>query len=444
MPIHCIVRFGTETVNILTYKHRGTALELATTIPHSDLDAFLSGDRSDDYQLVIDALDIQYEIINIPPANPKLIAQIAQIEFQRLHPGYPPFTAFYQPIDEVTEDGKIFKRVACCMIPDDQVSFALEPFIRHNKSVSLITPLPTALAHLLTLTPESLQQTLLCVYDSGEQKCIFLLEKGCVTMVRHVPSEGAGYSDLDIQNITMTLDYCFQALRVRPSRTIVLNCGQDAELPKPLTQFTPEGIIHVSHELQQEYLPNLAVIASMGKSKNDLRPKNYLIALNHQNLLRKGAWSFLAGALVGVLLALHLLFSILSLRSELDTARQRESTIPEYLASYHDVKQERVIAEPLITAMNTQLSTPTLPELLANLPDFPGNAVSIDSLTVKKTDDATSLHLSGTFTEKTYAALQSRFEDLLGRLSQLKELTVTSQQLDQKSQVFTIEMKSKP
>ena len=263
-------------------------------------------------------------------------------------------------------------------------------------------------------------------------------------MVRHVPSEGAGYSDLDIQNITMTLDYCFQALRVRPSRTIVLNCGQDAQLPKPLTLFTPEGIIPVSHELQQEYLPNLAVIAFMAKSKKDLRPKNYLIALNHQNLLRKGAWAFLAGALVVFLLALNLIFSILSLRSELDTARQRESTIPEYLASYHDVKQERVIAEPLITAMNTQLSTPTLPELLANLPDFPGNAVSIDSLTVKKTDDATSLHLSGTFTEKTYAALQSRFEDLLGRLSQLKELTAASQQLDQKSQVFTIEMKSKP
>ena len=156
MPIHCIVRFDTETVKILTYKHGGAALKLATTILHSDLDAFLSGDRSDDYQLVIDSPDIQYEIINIPPANPKLIAQIAQIEFQRLHPGYPPFTAFYQPIDEVTEDGKIFKRVACCMTPDDQVSFALEPFIRHNKSVSLITPLPAALAHLLTLTPESL------------------------------------------------------------------------------------------------------------------------------------------------------------------------------------------------------------------------------------------------------------------------------------------------
>lgn len=444
MPLHSIVRFDSETVKILTYKQRGSSVERTTTIPNSDFEAFLAEDPSDDYQVLLDTPDVQYEIITIPPANPKLISRITEIEFRRLHPEYPPFTAFYQTIDEVTQDGKTFKRIACCMVPDDYLASVLEPFIRYNKHVTLITPLPTALAHLLAVTPDTLQQTLLSVYDSGEQKCIFLLEKGCVTMVRHVPSAGAGYSELDLQNITMTLDYCFQALRVRPSRTVALNGGEEVQLSPPLTPFTPTGIAPLSHELQEEYLPHLAVMAFMGRSKEDLRPKSYMTALRHQNLLRKGAWSFLAGSLVVALLAFNALFSILSLKSELDTARQRERTIPELLASYHAVQQERSKAEPLVTAMNAQLSTPTLPELLVTLPDFPVGTARISSLMTKKSGDAISLNLSGTLSEKTFASLQSRFEDMLVRLAQLKGLKAATQQLDQKTQVFTIEMKNKP
>jgi hypothetical protein len=442
MSLHSILCFDSETVKILTFKGRGETVERATTINLGEFEAFLSADGSDDYQIIIDSPDTQYEIITIPPVEPKLIPRITQLEYQRQHPEHPPFTAFYQPIDEVTDDGKTFKRVACCMIPIDQMASVLEPFIRYNKSVSLITPLPTALAHLLAVIPETLQQTLLCVYDSGEQKCIFLLEKGCVTMVRHVPSAGAGWGELDIQNITMTLDYCFQALRVRPSRTIALNGKQEVQLPLPLTPFTPLGIIPLSHELQQEYLPHLAVMAFMGTSKEDLRPKSYLTALKHQGLLRKGTWFFFVGSLVVALLAFNALFSILSLKSELDTARKSEHTLPALLSSYHAVQQERSTAEPLVTAMNVLQSTPTLLELLASLPDFPRDTVRIDTLMTQKTGDIVSFNITGTLAEKSFAAQQGRFEEILASLAQLKGLTVTSQQLDQKMQVFTIEMKS--
>jgi len=441
MPLHSIVRFDSEIVQILSFRHSGASAERTITIPVGDFETFLSDDRSDDYQIIVNAPDAQYDVITIPPVEPKLVSRIAQIEFQRLYPGYPPFTAFFRTIDEIAQEGKTLKRVACCMAPNDYLDSVLEPFIRHNKSVTLISTLPAVLAHLVGATPETRSQTLLCGYDSSDKKCIFLLEKGCVTMVRYVPSAGAGWSEHDLQNITMTLDYCFQTLRVRPSRTITLNGGP---VQPPLTPFTPAEAVPLSHELQQEYLPHLTVMAYMGKIKEDLRPESYLTAFMHQKLLRAGVWVFSVGSFAAVLLALFSLFSILSLQSELDTARKLESTIPELLSSHHAVQQERSEVEPVVTAMNALQSSRTLPELLAGLPEFAGGTVRVSSLNATKSGDAISLTLSGTIREKSFAGLQSRFEEMVSRLSQIRGLAVSSQQIDQKSQLFTIEMKSEP
>ncbi|HXE96013.1 MAG TPA: hypothetical protein VN642_06390 [Dongiaceae bacterium] len=441
MPLHSIVRFDSDIVQVVTFRHGGMAAERTTTIPAGDFEAFLSNDRSDDYQIIVDAPEAQYEIITIPPVEPKLVSRIAEIEFLRLYPGNPPFTAFYRPIDEVAHEGRTLKRVACCMVPNDYLDSVLEPFVRFNKSVSLITTLPAALAHMVNLDPETNSQSLLCAYDSSDRKCIFLLEKGCVTMARYVPSAGAGWSELDYHNITMTLDYCFQTLRVRPSRTIAMNGGA---VEPPLTLFSPENVMPAYHELQQEYLAHLAVMACMGKTKEDLRPDSYLTALTHQKFLRKVFLAFLAGSLVTALLAVYSLFSILSLQNQIEIAHQREHTIAELLSAYHAVQQEKSTIEPIVTAMNTLQSSPTIPELLGRLPErLPGSA-RINSIMAGKSGDAISLRLSGTITEKTLAAAQNSFEAVLECFAQLQSISTGSRQFDQKTQAFTIELRSKP
>ncbi|MDD2272711.1 MAG: hypothetical protein PHP95_10155 [Desulfuromonadaceae bacterium] len=441
MSLHSIVRFDSETVQVLTFRHKGAAVQSAITISIGDFGNFLAADRSTDYQIIVDATEAQYDIITIPPVEPKLVTRIAQIEFRRLYPEYPPFTASYRPIDEVTQDGKTLRRVACCMVSKEYLDYILEPFIRHNKSVSLISTLPTALAQLVDTTPETHDRPHLYAYDGNHQKCIFLLEKGCVTMVRFVPSAGAGWGEADILNVNMTLDYCFQTLRVKPAKTIALN---GAPLQPPLTPLTPKCNVAASDDLHQEYLPHLAVMTSAGMSKEDLRPQNYITALKYQNLLRGAVWVFSIGALAASLLGIFFLFSILSLQSEIDSSRQREHAIPALLSSYNALQQERNLVEPNITTMNRLQSGQTLPELLAVIPELSQKSVRVNSLKTDKTGGAITLILSGTITENTFAAAQSRFEEILQSLSKLQGFTISSQQFEQLSKTFTIETKSTP
>lgn len=443
MPRHSIVRFDSDIVQILTFKQRRSAVELTTTIPIDDFAAFLSEDRSIDYQIIIDAPNANYETITIPPVEPKLVSRIAAIEFHRLYPESPPSTAYYRPIDEVVQEGKILKRVAICMVPNDYLASILEPFIRFNKPVSLISTLPAVLANLVGRDPETSGQTLLCVYDCGDKKCIFLLEKGCITMVRYVPSQGTGWSELDLHNINMTLDYCYQSLRVNPAKTIALNSG--TEPPKPLSPFTSAMDLSAYQELLQEYLPHLAVMTCTDKAGEDLRPASYLMSHAHQKILRKGIRVFCVGSLVAALLAFSSLFSILSLQSELDAARQLERTLPDLLSSYHAVQQERSAVEPLVTAMNTLQTTPTLPEALGRLPECgPGITARINSMMAGKTGDTISLRFTGIITEKSFAAAQNSFEATLACFAQLQGFTTSSKQFEQKTQTFSIELKNKP
>lgn len=441
MSLHSIVRFDSETVQILTFKHKGAAVQSKITVPTSDFGAFLAADRSSDYQIIVDATEAQYDIITIPPVELKLVSRIAQIEFRRLYPEYPPFTASFRPIDEVTQDGKTLRRVACCMVSNEYLDYILEPFIRHNKSVSLISTLPTALAQLADTTPETLNRPHLYAYDGNHQKCIFLLEKGCVTMVRFVPSAGAGWSEADILNVNMTLDYCFQTLRVKPAKTIALNGGP---LQPPLTPLPPECNVPAPGDLQQEYLPHLAVMASTGMGSGDLRPQTYITDLKHQNLLRRAVRGFSIGCLAASLLGIYSLFSILSLQGEIETLRQREHAVPSLLSSYNALQQERSLVEPNITTMNRLQSGQTLPELLAILPEFARETVHINSLMTSKTGETITLRLSGTITEKTFAAAQSRFEEILARLAELNGFTISSQQFEQLTKIFTVEIKSTP
>jgi len=46
MSLHSIVRFDSETVQILTFKHKGAAVQSKITVPTSDFGAFLAADRT--------------------------------------------------------------------------------------------------------------------------------------------------------------------------------------------------------------------------------------------------------------------------------------------------------------------------------------------------------------------------------------------------------------
>ena len=440
MPHHTFVSFEPELIRVLTAKSRGDRVVHALTLSNDEFEQFLQNDRSSDYHIIINSPDAVYDTINIPPVKSNLIRTLVQNETKRLFSTQPEFTTSFRSVDEIFQDNKTMQRIACCMVPDEFLFSILEPFIRHNKRVSSIISAPTVMADLVSATIDTSNETMLCTYDGGQRKTIFLLEKGCVTLVRHVPSDGPGWNSYDIQNISMTQDYCFQSLRVRPSRTVALN-GEETEGTLTILETR---LSHLYPELYQEYLPLLAAMNLPNISSHDLRPQTYLDDLKQQKILRNIMGAFAGGSALVVLLLLYNLYSVISLNSEIDYVRQQEQTLPIILENYQTVQQQFSVIEPLIALINKVQAEPSLPALLSSMPPAPAGSTNISAIKVRSDKENSIINITGSISEKTFESMQHQFEALLSSLEKVKGITITTKQIDPKEQTFSIEATYKP
>ena len=417
-----------------------SAVERTLTLPEDEFEEFLAHDRSSAYQIVINTPDALYEAISIPPVKSKLVGTLAHSEVRRLYTSLPPFTLAFRPIEDTFQDGKTMKRIACCMVPDEFLESVLTPFMRHNKPVTRIISLPVILAHLVCSGTDNGQETLLCSHDGGLRKTIFLQEKGCVTLVRHVPSDAPGWDQHDLQHVSMTMDYCFQSLRVRPAQCLALNGG---EAEAPLKSFDAP-LVQAFPALRQEYLPLLAALNIPTCDTEDLRPAAYRAEHGQQTLLNRGMLAFSAGLALSATFLAATLFSVIALRSDMEDIRRHEQTLQTTLAAHQQAQQKLSEIEPLIAMTAALRNEPSLPTLLAALPGPPPSPLQLTSLKAEKSKEAINLILSGTISEQSYAAMQSHFEALCVRLLKLNGMRIVSKQLNTTARTFTLEAAQTP
>ncbi|HSR58372.1 MAG TPA: hypothetical protein VLL57_09285, partial [Candidatus Binataceae bacterium] len=317
--------FEENCIRIVSGQRRGSIfkLELTESIATDQLDDYLSGCTANNFLVAVNLPDTIYETITIPPADNKLTGTLIKSEATRLHPELIPFSLGYQVVGDIPLEGKIVRKVACCLIPHQTLTALLEPFIRHNKTVRGLVAAPTALAALARTC--QLGDTLLCAHDAGSVKNLFLSENGAVSFARVLSSNGPGWDAFDRQSVSMTMDYCFQSLRLKPSHILVLNPQEEAEQDAPpprLTPLEPPAAIVAPRETFQEYLVGLALAAYPIPTTADLLPEPYLTERAHQRWLRGLTHFFtLASVIMAVVVGIRLL-SISTLHRSI-TALQR-------------------------------------------------------------------------------------------------------------------------
>lgn len=437
MSNHTAISFDADAIRVLKAQGKGQSLVVdhASALRQDELDGFLATDRSREYVLLVNTPDAIYETIQIPPVKPALVAPLVAAELQRLFPTLPPFVVAYRAIEDVVRDGKPVRRVACCLIPEEFLAMVLEPFLRHNRPIARIVTLPSSLAHLVAHSPHASLNTLLCAYDGGVRKSLFLLEKGCVTLVRQVPSEGSGWDEIDRQNVSMTLDYCFQTLRVRPEKNLALN---GTEPSPPLAVFTPPEF-QVAPEVIQSHLALIAALAFPPATTEDLRPAPYLVARQEQDILRGGGLLFGGASLVVALLLAVCFFSIDQIKQGLAPLRVNAQELQSTLESYRSVQQEREAVASRMESLAAVQAAPSLAGLMAAFTYPPTDRLYLTSLNATRAGEGIKVALVGKVHEETHAAAQARFETLSAQIEGFPGVAVTAKQLLPTEQSFSLE-----
>ena len=413
------ISFESNGIRIISGTVAGGAFtpRQALTVTEQELEAFLAGDSSSSYLVAISPEDAIYEIVSIPPTDPKLTPLLARNEAARNHPELKSFSCSVKVIGDIPVEGRTIRKVACCLVPLSDIQPVLEPFIRQNKVVRTMVAAPSALSPLLETLEDGGKGTLLCAFDGGTSKTLFLQEEGAVVFARSVSSNEFGWDLIDRQNVSMTLDYCFQTLRMRPSKVIALNPageeGPDAPPPR-LVPLPQPGFVAVNPQLLQPYLIPLALAAIKQHETNSLLPREYTEQITQQTLLRRLMTVFIAGTLV---LALLIGLRYMTIRNEQNS----------------------------ITAMNSILSPPDIPRFLAAFGAVRSSDVGITGINATRDKESLTLQLAGTTTSgNSYAAAQLQFETFLAALQKLPGITISARQLDLTSKTFTIGATYKP
>jgi hypothetical protein len=443
MSLLAVVSYDADAIRIVTAQKTRDSLicKQALTLTVDELEGFLSQDQSKAYLITVNPPDALYETIAIPPVDDKLIAHIVDAELKRMHPELPAFSIGFQVIGDSVQDGRTIRRVACCLMPDELLNMLLEPFIRHNKSVRMIAATPHALAGLVINTPSDLPDTLICAYDEGERKTLLVMENGAVLFTRQVPSECRGWNSLDRQNVTMTIDYCFQTLRVRPGGAIAVN---SEDPPPPFVAFEPLIPSGFPATIINEYPAQLALLMYPPPASQDLRPAAYCSALREQDLIKNISLGFAVATTLVILLLIVHGFLITAMQTDLDSLRQPPDLLHSVITTHQKAMEKRTAVEPLISILNSQHAEPSIPGLLATLALTPLTDVTISSMTAKRDKDAIGLSLTGVISKPSLADAQSQLEALGTQLSATKGITLGNRTLDPKSNKFSVEVTYKP
>lgn len=439
------VSFEADGVQVVTVQiNRGSLkVERALTLQLDQFDAFLARERVTDFLVAINPADAIFETIRIPPVEKKLESALVRSEAARLHPELKQFSCAYRVLGDLPSEGRILRTVACCLVAHESVEPLLAPFIRHNRSVRRMVATPHILAALVDEQLEETADAVLCAHDDGHTKTLFLLDNGSVKFSRSVASNGYGWDPLDRQNIAMTLDYCFQSLRIRADRVLILNAttAADPDQPPPRLEPVPlpAGFEQVPAETVQTALVPLSLALYHFPEQMDLLPQEYRTERTRQRLFGTGALLCGLAALCMGLAAAFTAISGTATQRTIETLRTAEAPLAEAVRVHQQAVAEAQRLEPMRTFWNRVQGSPDIPHLLVALNGIARSSVTLTALTLKQDAALLRIHIAGSVNGTSFSQVQERFEAYLSDLRSLKGLEVTRPQLDPKAQTFTVE-----
>lgn len=444
------VSFDADGVRVVTGRRvrTGFIIEGLLQLTTNELDQFLQHDRAQEYLVAVNPEDARFETITIPPVETKLEATLIKSEAARLHPELLPFSCGWRIIGDLPQEGRTVRKVACCLVPRQSIDPLLQTFNNHGKTIRCLVAAPVILAKLVRATQPT-HEPLLCAHDSDSSKLLFLLEEGAVTFSRTISSQERGWDLFDRQNIAMTTDYCFQSLRVRPTRVLVLNPSSDLDQDGPPPQLEPLQLPEtlqngLAPEIMQQYqVPFLLASWPLPASIN-LLPDSYRSAQLQQTVLRRCSQLFAAASVIVALVIVQQLMTLRGLQTTIRDLQRQESGLTEVFHAHQNAVAQRDQTVPVLSLISGLQAAPDIPSTMVAIDGLRIPQTSISSLVARRDKDTLTMQLTGTVTANSFAVAQERFEALLTSLQQIKGVTLGARQLDLKTQSFTIEVLRKP
>ncbi len=435
------VSFEEDIVKVVHASFKGNRISVDRTeiIPDDQFDNYLRKEKSKTFIVTYNFNESHHNVITVPLASSRHLEKIVESEIRR-SVEIKDFSFIYTPVGERIVESKRVMEVSYFAVNNEEVRSAVKRFYDNGKMVKALYPRVFSVAPLFEFRDEAV----IGVLGTKTEKIAFLVRKGAIYFIRRFSSLTTDLSDLDVQDINMTANYCLQNLRINPSLVLFLgNLLETYTINIPMTvslaMLNKPDYVHCERKTFNDFIvPITSFYASHSANILNKEFKNIYVLKNY---LFNASRVFAALIFLCLGMTLYDIKQIADMKGMLTRMKENnadvESIFSEYAAKEAGLRQYM----PTINLLNEDL--PDARRLFIALSEINMGNSKIDSIEAVTKNGAVSVTLNGTIYADTYTSIQTGFQDIIDSLNKIKGGRISDKTVDIDKKNFSIRMEYK-
>ena len=351
----------------------------------------------------------------------------------------PVFT--YRLISETVVEGKPQQMYFISVLDHGDLAPLITEVVKAKKICRFISPLPLLVAEVLSQLLGKEPCLLICDFISEKYHYLYIENK--IAFIRHVPSENQGFSEYDIENITHTLAYCRETLRIFP-HTVYFSTSEPLSLSNELPGLSTKHLeLNIDNTLGDTLGLMSYALTAYNQDKSRYTWLNFLP--DQYKVLRLKT---IAISLLSIIMALSILLTIPFIGLDLYNIRTEKHTLEALEAqllagkpaieAYRSAKQQLDELIPAITFHNSMVETIQIHPIIEKISKLNIQSAQITKIDFKKEKGYLIINLIGTIKAESNADAYAEYNKTVDQLALLCSCTISNKVFDIKSKVFNI------
>jgi hypothetical protein len=435
------VSFEEEHIKVVKAVLRGghAHIEQTEIVEYHELDSYLEREKATEFIVTYDFKEAFHGTLRVPVVKSRYQRNLIESELRKTTK-QESLSFIYMPLGERVDSGRKSLEVFYFAVNNEVIHDVVGRFYDYGKTVKAVYPTVFSAAALIQSGDSDEVQ--MGIFSTGMEKIVFFVKRGEVHFIRNFESMDDKLSDFDIQNINMTISYCFQNFRQNPSSLVLIGDLSASEgfhafptVPVAAPLMPPE--IHCNEdEFNRFFLPIASLFAP--RSSNVL--SRYFRNVNLMKLsMSAAAAMFMATVVVAGGLIFNEIGSIYKTKSMMEELRPDRNEVQTVYSSYLEKQGEFENVMPLIGFLNGKHSD--ISGLLVRMGEISNSDMKFSSVDASMMEGgAYSVTITGQGDSEDYSGLQESFRKLVADLARIKDIRIKGTTLNLAGKSFRIEL----
>ena len=210
------VSFEGSDVRIVRASLKGGNLFVNSTqvIPDEEFDSFLEREKTSEFIVACEFKEAFHDVLTVPVLKAKYLHTFIEAEIRKVI-GKREFSFIYSQLGKRVVENRNVLDVFYFAASNEEIQRIVDRFYTKGKMVKALYPSVFAAASLPGAAASD--KPVMTVLSSGKERTVFFTKGAAIHFIRNYESIDEAFSVFDVQNINMTINYCFQQLRMNPS-----------------------------------------------------------------------------------------------------------------------------------------------------------------------------------------------------------------------------------